>query len=176
MGFGGGGTGSFALPNHTHTNVTEDGGELEELVSLVDGATLQAWVSAEILSAKPVPASQEVLKSGTFTTTSSTLVDITGMTATLPNNDGKSLVIFQIYYNMSANYDATFDIMDNTTLQNKATTKYDSTINTNSMTLIHIADNDGQAVKLQGNTEASQTLSIYGGGTKVSNCLVLSLQ
>jgi hypothetical protein len=46
MGFGGGGSGSFVLPNHDHTNVLADGGELEELVTLVDGSTLAAWYAA----------------------------------------------------------------------------------------------------------------------------------
>ncbi len=48
MGFGGGGSGSFVLPNHDHTNILADGGELLEATSLIDGVTLQTWVSAEI--------------------------------------------------------------------------------------------------------------------------------
>lgn len=46
MGFGGGGSGSFVLPNHDHTNVLADGGELLEATSLIDGITLAAWIAA----------------------------------------------------------------------------------------------------------------------------------
>ncbi len=46
MGFGGGGSGSFVLPNHDHTNVLADGGELLEATSLIDGVTLKAWLDA----------------------------------------------------------------------------------------------------------------------------------
>jgi hypothetical protein len=46
MGFGGGGSGSFVLPNHDHTNVLADGGELLEATTLIDGITLAAWMSA----------------------------------------------------------------------------------------------------------------------------------
>ena len=47
MGFGGGGTGSFALPNHDHTNALEDGGELLENTTLVDGSTMLAWLNSK---------------------------------------------------------------------------------------------------------------------------------
>ena len=47
MGFGGGGSGSFVLPNHDHTNVLADGGELLEATSLIDGITLKAWVDSK---------------------------------------------------------------------------------------------------------------------------------
>ena len=50
MGFGGGGTGSFVLPDHLHTNALADGGALDEAVSLInDGAadvTFAAWMTA----------------------------------------------------------------------------------------------------------------------------------
>jgi len=47
MGFGGGGTGSFSLPDHLHTNALLAGGSLEELVTLVDGATMAAWFAGK---------------------------------------------------------------------------------------------------------------------------------
>lgn len=46
MGFGGGGSGSFVLPDHDHTNGLADGGELLQATSLIDGITLQAWLEA----------------------------------------------------------------------------------------------------------------------------------
>ncbi len=51
MGFGGGGSGSFVLPNHLHTNGAADGGDLEEAVTLVDGATMLAWWNAKLAAA-----------------------------------------------------------------------------------------------------------------------------
>jgi hypothetical protein len=47
MGFGGGGSGSFVLPNHEHTNVLADGGALVGATSLVDAETLDAWFASE---------------------------------------------------------------------------------------------------------------------------------
>lgn len=43
MGFTGGNTGAFSLPNHKHTNAALDGGEFDELVSLINGITFKAW-------------------------------------------------------------------------------------------------------------------------------------
>ncbi len=52
MGFGGGGSGSFVLPNHDHTNILADGSALDEAVSLInDGAadvTFNTWCNALI--------------------------------------------------------------------------------------------------------------------------------
>jgi hypothetical protein len=50
MGFGGGGSGSFVLPNHEHTNVLADGGALVGATSLVDAETLDAWFATEFAS------------------------------------------------------------------------------------------------------------------------------
>ena len=61
MGFGGGGSGSFVLPNHDHTNVLADGGELLEAISLIDGITLKAWLDAAILTAVPFTPKYELL-------------------------------------------------------------------------------------------------------------------
>ncbi len=54
MGFGGGGSGSFVLPNHEHTNVLADGGELDEIVSLINNGatvTMKAWMDTAIAAA-----------------------------------------------------------------------------------------------------------------------------
>jgi len=48
MPFGGGGTGSFSLPDHLHTDVVQDGGELERDVTLVDGETLEEYVDSKV--------------------------------------------------------------------------------------------------------------------------------
>ena len=88
MGFGGGGSGSFVLPDHTHTNAIADGGDLEDLVSLVDGATLQAWFDAEFALVKPVYSKQTIVPTTAQTTTSTSLVDMTAGTLTLPTRTG----------------------------------------------------------------------------------------
>ncbi|MBT6438146.1 MAG: hypothetical protein HOK72_00470 [Flavobacteriales bacterium] len=49
MGFGGGGSGSFVLPDHTHSSVLEDGGELERLVTKVDTETLEKFPAMQLL-------------------------------------------------------------------------------------------------------------------------------
>jgi len=51
MGFGGGGSGSFVLPDHTHSSVLDDGGELERLITKVDLDTLQTYRNFELLDA-----------------------------------------------------------------------------------------------------------------------------
>ena len=50
MGFGGGGSGSFVLPDHTHSSVLEDGGELERLVTKVDTETLEKFPAMQLLT------------------------------------------------------------------------------------------------------------------------------
>jgi|SaaInlV_100m_DNA_2_1039680.scaffolds.fasta_scaffold22421_2 hypothetical protein len=101
MGFGGGGSGSYSLQDHTHTSADEDGGELEEAVSLVDGSTLQTWWTAEYASAKhAIPTIQKDILTVNFTTASGTPVDVSGLVLTLPDvTDGKALVntVFSIY-------------------------------------------------------------------------------
>ncbi len=117
MGFGGGGSGSFVLPNHKHTNVLADGGELEDLVSLVDGATLQAWVTAEI-AAVQTTFTQEVDKlTSDFSTTSNTKVAVTGLSVVL-GATGQALMTMDLTWRNSTNkntqyaeiYDGTNDI------------------------------------------------------------------
>ena len=170
MGFGGGGSGSFVLPNHTHTNVLADGGALVAATTLVGAATLDGWVDPKLIA-----TSDEVLKSGTFSTTSNTFVDVTGMTVTLPNDDNKSIITFQIFTQQIANSDFVAQLVDNATAQNESATKYDGSIATNSMTLVHVAENDGQAIKLQIHSELGNSISVYGGTTKISNIQVLSI-
>ncbi len=76
MGFGGGGSGSFVLPNHTHTNVLLDGGSLEELVSLVDGATMKVWIDNKIALAQGVEKLDEALVAGAASDTFTPAVTI----------------------------------------------------------------------------------------------------
>lgn len=91
MGFGGGSTGAFSLPNHLHTNALQDGGDLERLVTLVDG------------NAFPTFSTQDIRPTTSFTTTSATLVDATGWTLTTANRvNVKSLISCILSFGTSA--------------------------------------------------------------------------
>ena len=68
MGFGGGGSGSFVLPNHTHSSVLEDGGELEKLITKVDTEILKDFPKMEFLDSNKLSADGNGY---TFTPTSS---------------------------------------------------------------------------------------------------------
>lgn len=63
MGFGGGGSGAFSLPNHDHTNALLHGGALDEAVTLInDGGadvTLLSWWNG--VYATKTPAGYEIL-------------------------------------------------------------------------------------------------------------------
>ncbi len=97
MGFGGGGSGSFVLPNHDHTNVLADGGELLEATSLIDGITLKAWVDSAVAVsvAATAPTIQQSLMLVSFTTSSITYVDLTSCTLTMPAPTGKAIIEWQ---------------------------------------------------------------------------------
>jgi hypothetical protein len=113
MGFGGGGSGSFVLPNHKHTNVLADGGELEELVSLVDGATMKAWVTAEIAAGKTVFTKETDRLTSIFSTVSATKVPITGLSVVL-DASGQALINFYCsFYNTVAG-STIIDVYDGT--------------------------------------------------------------
>lgn len=103
MGFGGGGSGSFVLPNHDHTNVLADGGELDADVSLIhDGinaVTFDAWIAAKFasLGGKLEKLAEEILSgtSTTLTMTPSTAVNFA---------DYSKVFIEYIVDNASANW------------------------------------------------------------------------
>ncbi len=117
MGFGGGGSGSFVLPNHKHTNVLADGGNLEELVSLIDGITLKVWLDAAI-AAIPVATAQAIgLTAGDFSTTSTSWVDVTGMSLTLPNTSRVFLSTAFLMLNSSNAAAQDFRYMNDSTAQ-----------------------------------------------------------
>ncbi len=119
MGFGGGGSGSFVLPNHKHTNILADGGELEELVSLVDGATMKVWVTAEAAAAKSVFTEETDKLTSTFTTGSITKVPITGLSVVL-GGSGQALILGYITeYNTNLTTNHT-DLYDGTNIISSA--------------------------------------------------------
>jgi hypothetical protein len=176
MGFGGGGSGSFVLPNHKHTNVLADGGALDEAISLInDGAadvTFSTWVNAKITSAHTSPTIQRDELGANVTTTSVTFVDITGLSITVPNNTGKFLITAGLnHFTVGAGATNRFRILDNSTAYAEGVVQTTtSTINTIS-TLVHAGDNDGQVVKAQFLT-SSGTLYCAGSASGEKSYLV----
>ena len=142
MSFGGGGGG--ALPNHEHTSIPLDGGPLDfvnttiasltagsttysngaALQELVIGTPSQALVvngagtAPEWGSAAAAASANNNDQSGTFSTTSGTLVDVTNMNIVLPNTGGTNDCL--IMYSGSAAITPTggsikLAVIDNTT-------------------------------------------------------------
>ncbi len=72
MGFGGGGSGSFVLPNHTHTAVLQDGGVLGGASSLVDAETLDAWFVSEFAKSMALESVGKMSLIETYTEASAT--------------------------------------------------------------------------------------------------------
>jgi hypothetical protein len=127
MGFNGGGGG--ALPPHEHTNIANDGGPLDmnnatvgsltqgsvvysdgaalqelaigvagELLEVNGGATAPQWAAAPGAS---VPTKQYVTTTVQWTTSSTSFVDITNMTLSLPAGSGRSFCCFNSFYQQS---------------------------------------------------------------------------
>ncbi len=82
MGFGGGGTGSFVLPNHTHTNAIANGGALVGATSLIDLETIDTYFASEYAAVKPI-FTQTQSKDTTFSTGSTVVTNITNCAITL---------------------------------------------------------------------------------------------
>ena len=164
MGFGGGGSGSFVLPNHTHTNVLADGGALSDLSSLVDAATMQVWFNTEYAATKPVISTQIDTFATTFTTTSGTLIDITGFSLTLPNRaNGTSAIFVQCFFTNTVTNSTSLKIFDGGAGQ----TQYDiHPVGPNFRNVFplpaYFSDLSGQIIKVQTRTSGGSTLSILG--------------
>ena len=174
MGFGGGGTGSFSLPDHTHTATLQDGGSLEDLASLVDDVTLQTWVSAEIASAVTSPTKQLVTLGSTFSTTSTTLVDITGMSITVANKtNGKFVMSANMTSSALAINNASFAWSDDGVVGQDFVQHF-SHVGNEIVTLNHVGDSDGQVVKLQCHI-TSTTLYVSAGAGSSSVLEVLEI-
>jgi hypothetical protein len=169
MGFGGGGTGSFSLPDHNHTNVLQDGGELDETVSLIDNGatvTLKAWIDAAIAAAIVAPTTQSQINTAVFSTSSTSLVDITGMSLTLPSNTGKSLVTVALSYNSNtvAN-ECIVCIKDDTTDLELYSDALATVSRRQNIFISAIVENDGQAVKARVKSgSGAQTIDFQVGG------------
>jgi hypothetical protein len=160
MGFGGGGTGSFSLPDHEHTDTLQDGGALVGNTSLVDSETLDTYVASEVATLKPVPSiSTDQNTTGDQTINSSSFVDLNDMSITLPNNTGSSMVIAVIRW-----YSSTLGASGRMTWEDDGTPvgveqdphalKAGSAIIT---TLCRVFANDGSVITVAGKWGSSQS-------------------
>lgn len=171
MGFGGGGSGAFSLPNHLHTNALLAGGALDEAVSLInDGVgdvTFITWINA-ILAAK-APTRQRVVPGTNFSTTSLTLVDVTGYKITMPTvTNGKFLVNFVVNsHNTSLGAVNVYVLVDDVTAKQPQQVSCPAAnyvlINTLSLT----GTQSGQAIKLQMKVNAGAG-TVNGTGDNVT--------
>ncbi len=174
MGFGGGGSGSFVLPNHTHTNALADGGALQELVSLVDATTIKAYSDAEYAANHVLPTIQEVTFATVFTTTSAVPVDVTGSTLTLPTvTNGKGLVIVAAQCaNSSAGAVIKLDISNGGVDGGIAQVQASTAAYTICIPWHETLSLNGAVIKLRAFTDAG-TLSVYGTTNSLPTLLSL---
>jgi hypothetical protein len=147
MGFGGGGSGSFVLPNHKHTNVLADGGDLEEAVTLVDGVTLAAWLTAKgFLSTTTITTAN---LAATFTNNTGTLLEVTGMSIVLTNvAGGACTILFNSNYSQGAGKQFRFVIADDGTNVNEVRGDYASADAHRIMSLTWALATDGSDVSV----------------------------
>ena len=171
MGFGGGGSGAFSLPDHDHTNAALDGGELSDLVTLVDGVTLQSWLQTHIRATKQLSetASNQNITLGSF-------VDVTNLTLTMPNNHNKSIVCFDLmWYSAVLGAEAWFQILDDGVAQSPFRVSNPVANYNNGLSKSYVCENNGQVVKLQARTASSNAYYIRGGSNYISTVTSLEL-
>ena len=184
MGFSGGG--SNVLKSHTHDGtIVQDGGSLNmdnitqanltagdvvfsdgshlqrlaigvagELLEVNGGATAPQWAAAPGAS---VPTRQYVTTTVQWTTSSTSFVDITSMTLTLPAGSGKSICFFNSFYQQSGSsgfwrWECS---TDGTQQESKITDQSSAKL---SLCLPYItATNAGQTVKIQSKNDNGNT-------------------
>jgi hypothetical protein len=158
MGFNGGGTGSFVLPDHTHTATDEDGGVLDADGTLVDAATLEAFVDSRLPA---VATRQDVTVSGSQTfVTNDTFEDVTGLAITMPNNTNKSLVVFTVEWLSAAVGGSCFIRLVNDGVAEDDFLMQVATAGRPIVTTLPlVVDNDGQIIKVQATRTSSITLT-----------------
>ena len=93
-------------------------------------------------------------------------VEITGLTQTLPNGTGKSLVVFVLSVsNTSTGAGMRFRVYDNGVVSTGWILQYADVLNQNTVvTIAYIANNSGQDIKVYGQA-TSGTLSVTSDGT-----------
>lgn len=113
--------------------------------------------------------SQIIPLASTFSSSSSTYVDITGMTVTLPNRaGGYALVTFIVYWNNATQANDVFriQVMDNgvAMTNTEVWAGEGQTFLDNVTTITYATQLNGQVVKLQFKGDGGHSTSIKGGG------------
>ena len=116
MGFGGGGSGAYSLQDHTHTTDLFDGGALDADVSLIDAATIEAYVDSRVAAGKTTFSSEQDLLTSDFSTTSNTPVAVTGLSIAL-GASGQALMTFDCPYSNSSHNTYYSQIYDGTNIE-----------------------------------------------------------
>jgi hypothetical protein len=115
LGFGGGGSGAYSLQDHTHTTDLFDGGALDADVSLIDAATIEAYVDSRVAAGKTTFSSEQDLLTSDFSTTSNTPVAVTGLSIAL-GASGQALMTFDCPYSNSSHNTYYSQIYDGTNI------------------------------------------------------------
>lgn len=95
MPFGGGGSGSYSLQNHKHTNTLQDGGSLDSTASLIDSVTIASYVQGLIDSTNKVVLLDEYTAASAESTKTFTF-------SPALDNDTYSKIIIQVMYRGTA--------------------------------------------------------------------------
>jgi|APSaa5957512493_1039668.scaffolds.fasta_scaffold04521_8 hypothetical protein len=171
MGFSGGGTGSFVLPDHTHTNAIANGGALVGATSLVDAAVMDTYVYGEL--APGTSQADEVTTNQVFSGTNGVLEDVTDMTLTMPTNANKAIVTFIVKWTgASIGTPLLLAIVDDGTAGTTISTTLAVAGQAIISTISKVVENDGQIVKLQAARENSINVTI----NSQSNCHSMELK
>ena len=145
-------------------------GDNDEILQLKSG--LPSW---ETVSAGATTAIQRVVLGSTFNTGSTSFVDATGMTVTLPNNTGHSFISFQICCDMNGGTGSmAFRLVDDTTNLAGITLGIATAAIAHIVVYPYVASNDGQAVKLQVKCSANN-IDINAGAELSSEISVLNV-
>ena len=144
----------------------------EGKVLTVSDADLPAW---ETVSAGATTAVQRVVLGSTFNTDSTSLVDVTGMTVTLPDNSGHSFISFIMCMEMN---DGTgligLRLVDGSTNLNGITMTAQTAEQLEVLTYPYCVANDGQVIKLQAKVNAND-VDIIAGAMQSSEISVLNV-
>jgi len=120
-------------------------GTATQILAMNSGATAPEWVTSPAVTI----STQSVVQATSFTTTSTSFVDITSQTITLPNNTGKSLCNVSYVIELSSTAEnMTVQFLDASTAVTPLNFEPDF-VGREPFAMSMVADNDGQTVKTQ---------------------------
>lgn len=125
---------------------------------------IPAWATSSNAGTK-----QAVYLATTFTGSSATFADVTGMSITMPNTNKMALVTFTIVNGNSSTQRNYFRVVDNATNKNGVAQDEPTAGNINVTTITLAVECTGQVVKLQYKVSAN-TATVYGISTDTDLC------